>query len=335
MSTRLKPDAILAIESSCDETAASVVKGGRTILSNVLNSQIRSHEATGGVVPEVAARLQLETILPVVTAALREAKTDWDGIDAIAVAEGPGLIGSLFVGVETAKALAYAKQKPLITVNHLAGHLYAALQPVKSFTFPYLGLLVSGGHTELVVMHGHHDFELIGSTRDDAAGEAFDKVGRLLGMAYPAGAELSTLASKGDSQTMAFPTAMLDQPNYDFSFSGMKTAARRLIEEAELTPQRRADIAATFQAAMVKVLVTKTRRAYEAYRPKAVLLGGGVAANRLLRHELATALKGTPLLAAPMELTTDNAAMIGIAAYWKSEASSVFGVTADPALPIA
>lgn len=332
---------ILAIETSCDETAAAVVTGGRTVESNVVSSQIDVHRATGGVVPEVAARLQLETIVPVVAQALEEAGTAWNKIDAIAVTAGPGLVGPLIVGVETAKALALAKDKPLIPVNHLAGHLYACLAGEDPFRFPYLGLVVSGGHTELVLMPDHHRFEPIGSTRDDAAGEAFDKVGKLLGLPYPGGPSVSTLAKQGNPKAIKFPRPMLDQDNFDFSYSGLKTDVRREVAAKRLTAKRKADIAASFEAAAVDVLVAKTKRAAVAYGPSAVLLGGGVAANSLLREQLSETLaeSGVPLLITPPELATDNAAMIGLAAYWqRNDALSGkrrFGVSADPSAVLA
>lgn len=332
---------ILAIESSCDETAAAVVTDGRTIESNVVSSQIDVHRATGGVVPEVAARLQLETVIPVIERALEEAGTIWEKIDAIAVTVGPGLMGSLIVGVETAKALALAKDKPLIPVNHLAGHLYACLADEKPFRFPYLGLVVSGGHTELVLMPDHHRFELLGSTRDDAAGESFDKVGKLLGLPYPGGPEISKLAKRGDPNAIDFPRPMLNQDNLDFSFSGLKTDVRREVAAKRLTGKRKADIAASFQAAVVDTLVTKTVRAARVCTPSTVLLGGGVAANQMLRDALAEATKtnGTRLLVTPPELATDNAAMIGLAAYWQRDdalsGKPRLDVAADPSAALA
>lgn len=308
---------ILAIETSCDETAAAVVCDGRRILANVVSSQIDVHAATGGIVPEVAARLQIETTMPVVDKAIRKAQVAWDSLDAIAVTQGPGLISSLLVGVETAKALAYSRHLPLIPVNHLAGHLYACLRETTDFHFPYLGLIVSGGHTELVLMKNHHHFQLLGSTRDDAAGEAFDKVGKLLGLPYPGGPAVSQLAKRGNAEAFDFPRAMTDQPNYDFSFSGLKTAVLREIDGKRLSQKTQADLAASFQQAVIDTLVTKTKRAAIDLGPKTVLLGGGVAANPLLRESLARALAeiGPTLLASPPEMTTDNAAMIGLAAF--------------------
>ncbi len=332
---------ILAIETSCDETAAAVVADGKNVLSSVLATQVDVHTLTGGVVPEVAARLQLETIIPIIEQALAEAFTPkdspWACIDAIAVTYGPGLMGSLLVGVETAKTLAYAKEKPLIPVNHLAGHLYGALGG-DDFAFPYLGLIVSGNHTELVEMRGHHDFHLLGSTRDDAAGEAFDKVARLLGLPYPGGPEIDRLAAGGDPQAIDFPRAMLDQDNLDFSFSGLKTAVRREVEAAPLTKQRKADLAASFEAAVVEILVEKTRRATAQTNPRKLVAGGGVTNNSWLRkglQKLSQELE-VPLRLAPLALTTDNAAMIGLAAYFKRDAAAdVFSVVADSSAPIA
>ncbi|MSU76180.1 tRNA (adenosine(37)-N6)-threonylcarbamoyltransferase complex transferase subunit TsaD [Patescibacteria group bacterium] len=338
---------ILAIETSCDETAAAVVTNGQTVESNVVSTQIEAHRITGGVVPEVAARLQMEAIIPVIEQALKEAKAGWDDIDAIAVTFGPGLAGSLIVGVETAKALAFAKQKPLIPVNHLAGHLYACFAAARhsgrsgaearnhqasatdsrlrgndsDFDFPYLGLIASGGHTEFVMIPNHHEFEIVGSTRDDAAGEAFDKVGKLLGLPYPGGPEISKLAKRGDPKAIDFPRAMLDQDNLDMSFSGLKTAVSREVATKKLTAKRKADIAASFQAAVIDTLVRKTLAAVRLYHPNAVLLGGGVAANESLRRALNTALtkEKIPLLVTPKEYATDNAAMIGLAAYWQRD----------------
>jgi N6-L-threonylcarbamoyladenine synthase len=332
-------ETILAIESSCDETAAAVVRG-QTILSNVVSSQIDVHRATGGVVPEVAARLQLETIQPVIAEALSTARVDWDGIEAIAVTTGPGLIGSLMVGIETAKALAFVHDKPLIPVNHLAGHLYACLSEMKQFRFPYLGLIVSGGHTELVLMTGHHQFTLLGETRDDAAGEAFDKVAQLLDLRYPGGPEISKLAEQGDPTAFSFPRAMLDQDNLDFSFSGLKSAVRRVVIEAAPDQAVKANIAAAFQAAVIDALVQKTVRAAVRMKPTAVLLGGGVAANMQLRTDLAKALteQHLELLVTPPELATDNAAMIGLAATYSAQPLSgpvVRQLVADPGAALA
>ncbi len=329
---------ILAIETSCDETAAAVVINGRVIRSNVVSSQIDVHRATGGVVPEVAARLQLELIIPVIRQALTEAGLAWRNLDAIAVTAGPGLAGPLLVGLQTAKILAWVQQLPLLPVNHLAGHVYACLYQESRLRFPYLALVVSGGHTELLIMRAHHDFELLGSTRDDAAGEAFDKVASLLGLPYPGGPEISRLAEQGNPQAIDFPIAMAGEKTYDFSYSGLKTAVWREATAKRLTAKRRADLAASFQRAVIASLIRQTKRAAETYQPTAVLLGGGVAANRLLRRELAVALGRFQLLACPRELATDNAAMIGVAAFWLPDRQAIsadhFDVEVYPSWPL-
>ncbi len=329
---------ILAIESSCDETAAAVVVDGREVRSGVLSSQIAKHRVTGGIVPEVAARAQMETIIPVLEKAMDDAKMEWPDVDAIAVTRGPGLIGPLIVGVETAKALALAKDKPLIPVNHLVGHLYACLADESAFRFPYLGIVASGGHTEFVLMHGHGDFTLIGSTRDDASGEAFDKVARLLGLPYPGGPEISKRAAQGDPSAFNFPRPMLDQDNLDVSFSGLKTAVRQTVGNRRITTALVNDVAAAFEAAVVDTLVEKAVRAVRRHQPNVVLLGGGVAANRLLRKTLEKRLP-VPLLLTPPELATDNAAMIGLAAYWQRDEALTDAararVSADPGLALA
>ncbi|MEX2209819.1 MAG: tRNA (adenosine(37)-N6)-threonylcarbamoyltransferase complex transferase subunit TsaD [Patescibacteria group bacterium] len=329
---------ILAIESSCDETAAAVVTDGREVRSGVLSSQIAKHRVTGGIVPEVAARAQTETIIPVLEKAMDDAKMEWPDIDAIAVTRGPGLIGPLIVGVETAKALALAKDKPLIPVNHLAGHLYACLADESVFRFPYLGLVASGGHTEFVLMYGYGDFALVGSTRDDASGEAFDKVARLLGLPYPGGPEISKRAVQGDPSAFDFPRPMLNQDNLDVSFSGLKTAVRQAVGDRQITTALVNDVAASFEAAVVDTLVEKAVRAVRRHQPNVVLLGGGVAANRLLRETLERRLP-VPLLLTPPELATDNAAMIGLAAYWQRDEALTdaarLRVSADPGLALA
>ena len=249
---------ILGIETSCDETAAAIVKNGRTIVSNVVASQIESHKRFGGVVPEIASRHHVEQITFVLEEAFKRADVTWDMIDAIAVTEGPGLVGALLIGVNTAKTLAFAQQKPLIGVHHIAGHIYASrLQ--HEFEFPLLSLIVSGGHTELVLMKEHGQFEIIGQTLDDAAGEAFDKVARMLDLPYPGGPEIDRLAAQGE-ETIDFPRAWLDENRYDFSFSGLKSA---VINHIHNTKQRgeeinKADIAASFQASVIEVLVEKT-----------------------------------------------------------------------------
>ena len=329
---------ILAIESSCDETGIAVVVGGRRIESNQVASQVALHAATGGIVPEVAARQQLRWIVPTLEAALDESGAGWDGIDAIAVTYGPGLIGSLLVGVNVAKALAAAHDLPLVGVNHIEGHIYANWltdvtvdEPMPAEPeFPLLCLVVSGGHTQLVLMHDHGRYALLGQTVDDAAGEAFDKVGRLLDLPYPGGPAISAAAA-GATPATRFPRARTEGP-YDFSFSGLKTAVLREVtgyrERGEPIPVD--GIAAAFEEAVVDALVTKTVRAANDHGVAAVALGGGVAANRALRATLAQRLSrdGLELLIPPPAWCTDNGAMIGAAAGFRFAA----GDRADAAL---
>ena len=315
---------ILAIESSCDETGVAVVVGGRRIESNQVATQVALHAATGGIVPEVAARQQLRWIVPTLEAAMSEAGAGWDDLDAVAVTFGPGLIGSLLVGVSVAKALAVAHDLPLVGVNHIEGHIYAnwltdaaagdPLPPEPDF--PLLCLVVSGGHTQLVLMHGHGRYTLLGQTVDDAAGEAFDKVGRLLGLPYPGGPAISA-AAVGATPATRFPRARTQGP-YDFSFSGLKTAVLREVgayrERGEALPID--GLAAAFEEAVVDALATKTVAAARDHGVASVALGGGVAANRALRATLAERLgaDGIGLLVPPPAWCTDNGAMIGAAA---------------------
>jgi N6-L-threonylcarbamoyladenine synthase len=313
---------ILAIESSCDETGVAVVVGGRRILANSVASQVALHAATGGIVPEVAARQQLRWIVPTLSAALDEAEVDWGDLDVVAVTYGPGLIGSLLVGVNIAKALAVAHGLPLVGVNHIEGHIYAnwltdlpAGEPLPADPpFPLLCLVVSGGHTQLVLMRDHGSYTLLGQTVDDAAGEAFDKVGRLLGLPYPGGPAISAAAS-GASAATRFPRART-AGRYDFSFSGLKTAVLREVagyrERGEPIPVD--GLAAAFEEAVVDALVTKTTAAAGEHGVAAVAIGGGVAANSALRAELRQRLGATPLLIPRPEWCTDNGAMIGAAA---------------------
>ncbi|MBI4504088.1 MAG: tRNA (adenosine(37)-N6)-threonylcarbamoyltransferase complex transferase subunit TsaD [Chloroflexi bacterium] len=329
---------ILGIETSCDETAAAVVEDGRLLRSNVVASQVKLHAAYGGVVPEVAARQHLVLLSPVVEQALRDADRGWDDLDAVAVTRGPGLAGALLVGLNFAKAVALARGKALVGVNHMEGHVYANwLLPGVEPQFPLLCLLVSGAHTDLILMRGHGQYRLLGRTRDDAAGEAFDKVARLLGLGYPGGPAIQRAAEGGDSAAFAFPRAML-RSGLDFSFSGLKTAVLRAVErlsgtavpggqQSDLSPAaaaRRdlaaglpvADLAASFQRAVVDVLVEKTSRAASRYRARQVAVGGGVAANALLRAELPCRLGGE-VLVPPLALCTDNAAMIAACGYYR------------------
>lgn len=314
----------LAIETSCDESAAAVVADGRRILSNVVASQADLHERYGGVFPELASRRHLEAVLPVVREALARAGAGWDDIDLLAVTRGPGLVGSLLVGVAAAKALAFARDLPLVGVHHIEGHIYANFleagdSPGGDPAFPALCLVVSGGHTHLFLLEGHGRLRRLGRTRDDAAGEAYDKVARLLGLPYPGGPAVDRLARQGDGGAIPFPRAMMDN-GFDFSFSGLKTAVATYLERADARPA--ADVAASFQEAVVEVLVAKTIRAAEATGALAVLLAGGVAANSRLRAALAEACvrRGLPLRVPPPLLCTDNAAMIACAGYhaWRA-----------------
>jgi N6-L-threonylcarbamoyladenine synthase len=345
---------ILAVESSCDETGIAVVEGGRNILANVVASQVAMHAASGGIVPEVAARAHLRWIVPVLDEAWEAAGVSWDDIGAVAVTEGPGLAGSLLVGINFAKTLAYVHGKPLVPVNHLEGHLYAAwladdARDVAEPLFPLVALIVSGGHTFLVEMRDHLQYRLLGETVDDAAGEAFDKVGRLLGLPYPGGPEIMKAAAGATRHDVVFPRAWLGD-SFDFSFSGLKTAARRTIAietdgegtsigEAALAADRVAELAEGFQDSVVDVLVTKTLRAARAAGAKSVVLGGGVAANLVLRDRLAaaTAAAGIPLVVPRPSLCTDNGAMIGAAAArrWAAGARAGLDLDARPSLPLA
>ncbi|MFS0752783.1 tRNA (adenosine(37)-N6)-threonylcarbamoyltransferase complex transferase subunit TsaD [Oceanobacillus sp. 1P07AA] len=331
-----KETIILGIETSCDETAASVVKGGREILANVVASQIESHKRFGGVVPEIASRHHVEQITLVLEQAITEANVTWEEIDAIAVTEGPGLVGALLVGVNAAKALAFAKKKPLVGVHHIAGHIYAN-RLENEFEFPMLALIVSGGHTELVLMKDHDDYELIGETRDDAAGEAYDKVARMLDLPYPGGPQIDRLAAEG-KESIDFPRAWLEADSYDFSFSGLKSAVINKIHNAKqrgLTLDAE-DIAASFQASVVEVLTEKTYRAAKEYNVKQVIVAGGVAANTGLRKSLEKRFsdESFPLYIPPIQLCTDNAAMIAAAGtiMYEKGYRSTLDLNANPSL---
>ncbi|MFW6135763.1 MAG: tRNA (adenosine(37)-N6)-threonylcarbamoyltransferase complex transferase subunit TsaD [Chloroflexota bacterium] len=315
---------LLAIETSCDETAAAVVAEGRQILSNVVASQVELHAEYGGVFPEMASRAHVEAIVPVIEQTMEKAHLGFGDLDAVAVTYGPGLAGSLIVGVNAAKGLALGRGLPLVGVNHLEAHIYAHWLEVEGdgaargeLTFPLLSLLVSGGHTELTLMRDHGDYEYLGGTLDDAAGEAFDKVGRLLGLPYPGGPEIERVAENGRPQAFDFPRAWLDDGpsasgSYDFSFSGLKTAVLREVEKYSDRPRGRllADLAASFQAAVVDVLSAKAARAAAEFGVTALLLSGGVTANQTLR-EAATARVEVPVYYPPIFLCTDNAAMVG------------------------
>lgn len=311
-----KTELILAIETSCDETAAAVIKDGKEILSNVVSSQMESHKRFGGVVPEIASRHHVEQVTFIIEEALREANVTFRDLSAIAVTEGPGLVGALLIGVQAAKALAFAHQLPLIGVHHIAGHIYAN-QLVKEMKFPLIALVVSGGHTELIYMKEHGHFQVIGETRDDAVGEAYDKVARTLGLEYPGGPHIDRLAQKG-KVTIDFPRAWLEPDSYDFSFSGLKSAVINVVHNARQRNEelKIEDVAASFQASVIDVLVTKTKRAVKEYGVKQLLVAGGVAANSGLRKALEEQFADTDveIVIPPISLCTDNAAMIGAAA---------------------
>jgi N6-L-threonylcarbamoyladenine synthase len=336
---------ILGIETSCDETAAAIVEEGRRILSNVVASQIELHRQYGGIFPEVASRQHILTIMPVIRQAMAEAELDWDDLDAIAVTYGPGLPGSLLVGVNTAKGLAYGRGLPLIGINHIEGHIYANWLIVddspQEISFPLLAMVVSGGHTELILMTDHGQYQRLGHTLDDAAGEAFDKVGRLLGLEFPGGPAIERTAQDGNPRAFKLPRAWL-KGTHNFSFSGLKTAVLRIVQKyedkvslsADSTRNRRvavsqtpsvirqlpvANLAAGFQASVIDVLVEKARMAAEEYQVKLIMLAGGVAANRLLRQQMAER-SALPVLYPPPALCTDNAAMIASAGYFRYQA---------------
>ncbi len=312
---------VLGIESSCDETAAAIVEGGRVILSSVIASQVDLHAQFGGVYPELASREHVRAIHAVVSEALQQAHMQMSDLDAIAVTKGPGLAGSLVVGVNMAKALALSSELPIIGVNHLEGHLYSAwLYPADSKPgpepmFPLIALLVSGGHTELILMKGHLDYETLGNTADDAAGEAFDKVARLLDLAYPGGPSIQKAAQNGNPRAFNFPKARMDSP-WDFSFSGLKTAVLRTVEEYKSSGKKLpvADIAASFQQAVVDALYEKAIAAAEEFKAKDIIVAGGVSANRALRETFRAQTRFRVHIP-HINLCTDNAAMIAAAAY--------------------
>lgn len=306
---------ILAIETSCDETAAAIVENGTDILSNVVASQTELHAQYGGVFPEVASRKHIEVIHAVILQAMQEAFLGFDDLSAIAVTSGPGLAGSLIVGVNAAKGIAVARDLPLIGVNHIEGHIYSLwlTEQAPEITFPLLSLVVSGGHTELYLMHDHLSYEHLGGTLDDAAGEAFDKVGRLLGLPFPGGPHIDKAAQRGDPNRFPFPRAVM-KDGYNFSFSGLKTAVLRATQRYDAGRLPVDDMAASFQHAVVDALVTKTLRAARDHEVTAIHLAGGVSANSELRHAMQAATD-LPVRFPPLALCTDNAAMIGAAAH--------------------
>ena len=313
---------ILAIESSCDETSIAVVEDGKKVLSNVTYTQIDIHKKYGGVVPEVASRHHIEKVTYVLEGALQQANITLDEIDAVAVTKTPGLIGSLMVGINTAKTIALAFNKPLIEVNHIHGHIYANYL-THEFKFPLIALVVSGGHTEIVLMKDHLEFEILGETLDDAVGEAYDKIARVVNVGYPGGPIIDKMASMG-KPTYQLPHVKLGKDSYDFSFSGLKSAVINLHNKSlqkgeELNAY---DLAASFQDAVVDVLVSKTKRAILEHNCKQVIVAGGVAANKGLRSEMqkmVESLDDVTLTFPPFEYCTDNAAMIGVAAYFQNK----------------
>lgn len=336
---------ILGIETSCDETAAAVLEIKRSkfnLLSNIILSQVKIHAKYGGIVPEVAARMQIEMILPIIQKSLKKAGTKLKDIQYIAITQGPGLVTSLVVGVETAKTLSFVLNKPLIPVNHLVAHLLANHLENKKIQYPGIGLIVSGGHTMLVLIKNESSYKIIGETQDDAVGEAFDKVAKMLNLGYPGGPAISKLAVTGNKEMFKLPRPMIQQRNFNFSFSGLKTAVLYLIKDKKfkMTKQQVIDLCASFQQACIDVLVSKTLRAIKQYKPKSFLLGGGVAANPELRkqlqekihpvkceaifpkeklfHRVNTKFPKIKIFIPELRFTGDNAAMIATAAYFKT-----------------
>lgn len=330
---------ILGIESSCDETAAAVVKNGREVLSNIISSQIVIHRKFGGVVPEIASRKHIENIMPVIDEALQQANVSLEDIDAVAVTYGPGLVGALLVGLSAAKSLAWATDKPLIGVNHLEGHVFANFLTDPELEPPFMALVVSGGHTALLKVTGYNSFEMLGQTRDDAAGEAFDKIARVMGLQYPGGPEIEKLALDGNPYAIEFPIAKLDAP-YEFSFSGLKSAVINYLHNQEQAKREvnRADVAASFQNAVVDALVQKAIRAMKDTGLKKIVLAGGVSANKTLQTTLAQAMTkiGAELVHPMPILCTDNAVMIACRGYFMYQAGieSPLDLNAVPSLKL-
>ncbi len=322
---------ILGIETSCDETAAAVVEDGQTLLSNVIHSQIDIHKVYGGVVPEVAARSHIEIILPTVQAALEESESSWEDIDAIAVTYGPGLVGSLLIGTLAARTLALIKNKPLYPIHHVKAHVYASFLNDNPPKFPLLSLIVSGGHSQLVLFENHQNYKILGQTQDDAVGEAFDKVAKIIGLPYPGGPSIASAAENGDAVAYKFPKAKLKNP-LDFSFSGLKTAVLRRVQTEcgvdynfpsfklaeKLDEQTRNNFAASFQKIAVETLVDKLWLANEKHHPSSIVIAGGVAANKQLRKVTAERIS-TEVMYPDFSLCTDNAAMIASLAYFQSK----------------
>ncbi len=310
----------LAIESSCDETSVAIIKNGREILANEVFTQIQTHRKYGGVVPEIASREHLEAINYVIDSAVKESGLGYDDIDLISVTKGPGLIGALLVGISAAKAMSLALDIPLIGVNHMEGHICANYLEDKSLEPPFISLVVSGGHTYLVDVKDYTDYEVIGRTRDDAAGESFDKISRSLGLGYPGGPAIQKAAEKGNPHAINFPRAFIDKTTYDFSFSGLKTSVLNYLNTEKMAGRDIVveDVAASFQEAVLDVLVEKTMRLAEEKDSKKIVLSGGVAANKPLREKLGARAEvmGIKMYFPSIELCTDNAAMIGSAGYY-------------------
>jgi N6-L-threonylcarbamoyladenine synthase len=345
---------ILGIESSCDETAVAIVRDGVQTIAQEIASQISAHRRFGGVVPEIAARRHIEAIIPILQNVFEESKTAWADIDAVAVTIGPGLVGSLLVGVSAAKALAYAKKKPLIPINHIEGHIKAIFLAYPDLAFPFITLVVSGGHTSLFAVHGHTDYEFLGGTRDDAAGEAFDKVAKILQLGYPGGPIIDALARNADPTAVRFPRIYLEKNSFDFSFSGLKTAVlnyvnsrksslqiRDMSSQEEVSSEVR-DIAASFQEAVVDTLVFKAIRACQHKRIERLVLVGGVACNSRLRSKAERDAQklNLQIYYPPPLLCTDNAAMIAAAGYFRKtagnflEGKNIFSLNAKSNFPL-
>jgi N6-L-threonylcarbamoyladenine synthase len=326
---------VLGIESSCDDCAVALVKDGKTILSHAIHSQFEVHKPYGGVVPELASRNHLEKIIPVIEKAMDDARVGWTDLDGIAVTYGPGLVGSLLVGLSAAKALAFALEIPFWGVNHLEGHLMAIFLEDSGVSFPFLGLIISGGHTSLYRVEGFGSYQLLGQTRDDAAGEAYDKVAKLLGLGYPGGVAIDRLSEGGDPQAFAFPRAMTSPKTLDFSFSGLKTAVRYFVErhDPSFIQSRLKDLVASFQEAVVDSLLIKLSQAVSATEVREIVVSGGVASNRRLRDRVAglAEAEGLQVHCPSPQLCTDNAAMVAAVGtrYLRAGKSSPFSLNAE------
>jgi N6-L-threonylcarbamoyladenine synthase len=334
---------ILGVETSCDETAAAVVWDGVAVLSSVVSSSVLLHTQYGGIIPEIAAREQIKVIIPVIEETINRADIKIQDLDALAVTSGPGLVGSLLVGVETVKTLGLIFNKPIVPINHLHGHIYANFLTDSNLGskinthWPKLALIVSGGHTDLVLISGHGRYKWLGGTRDDAAGEAFDKVARLLGLPYPGGPEIERVAKNGDPDRFSLPRPMKNTLDFDFSFSGLKTAVVNLVNSISNKPlaaDQINDLAASFQQAVVDVLVAKTIKAAKKYQIKQILLGGGVAANSELRGQISSSAKkmGVEVLSPAIEYCVDNGAMIASAAYFNFKPIPYQKINSQPGL---